>query len=231
MIWMIGDAGTGKTFLLEEILKKLMGTMLTDVGSGSEASLANRSGFSSLPFFIDEFEPEKHKEDVIAQTLSLMRIASSGDTLRMRANSSGGVIIRRPRFSLLVSSINKPVLDSASESRIVTVRLSETPVTDWMSVRDSIYAALTNEKTLAIRTYIIRNTARVVSKAKAIEDKMIATGADTRTAKMKAALTAGYWLLSGKESELAMKRRKEVDNFAPLMAMMGKLIRIDSSTE
>ena len=228
MIWMIGDAGTGKTFLLEEILKKLMGTMLTDVGSGSEASLANRSGCSSLPFFIDEFEPEKHKENTIAQILSLMRVASSGGTQRIRANSSGGVITLRPRFSLLVSSINKPNLDAASESRVVTIKLSETPVADWPSVRDGIYDALINEKALAIRTYIIRNTARVIQKAKIIEDKMIATRTDTRTAKIRAALSAGYWLLSGKESKVAMQRRKETDNLAPLMAMMSHFIRVDN---
>ena len=228
MIWMIGDAGTGKTFLLEEVLKKLMGTMLTDVGSGSEAGLASMSGCSSLPFYIDEFEPEKAKEDVISRILALMRVASSGGSARVRGTSSGGVIIRRPRFSLLVCSINKPTLDPASQSRVVTVRLSETPVANWPQVRDNIYAALTNERALAIRTFIIRNTARVVRKAKVIEDKLIARGVDTRRAKMQSALTAGYWLLSGQESEVAIEKRKETDNYAPFRDMISQFIRVDN---
>ncbi len=227
MIWMLGGAGTGKTFLLDEVLKKLMGTLLTDVGSGSEAGLAAMSGNASLPFYIDEFEPEKAKEAAITQILSLMRIASSGGQARVRSTASGGKIIRRPRFSLLVSSINMPNLDSASQSRIVTIKLSETPVADWPDVRDSIYGSLTNERALAIRTYIIRNTARVVRKAKQLEDKMIERNIDTRTAKTRAALAAGYSLLSGKETEVAMKKREEANNLAPLMAMMSKMIKVD----
>ncbi len=227
MIWMIGGAGSGKTFLLDEVLKKLMGTLLTDVGSGSEAGLAAMSGNASLPFYIDEFEPEKAKETTINQILSLMRIASSGGQARVRGTASGGKIIRRPRFSLLVSSINKSELDSASQSRIVTIKLSETPVANWPNVRDSIYGSLTNERALAIRTYIIRNTAHVVRKAKQLEDKMIERNIDSRTAKTRAALAAGYSLLSGKETEVAMKKREEANNLAPLMAMMSKMIKVD----
>ena len=228
VIWMIGGAGTGKTFLLDEVLKKLMGPILTDVGSGSEAGLASMSGCASLPFFIDEFEPEKIREGQIANILGLMRIASSSNSARLRSTASGGVSIRRPRFSLLLSSINTPVLDSASESRIVMVRLSETPVPNWLEVRDRIYAALTKEHALAIRTYIIRHTARVVRKAQELENRMIVRGMDTRMAKTQSALTAGYWLLSGQESEVVIKKRKEADNLAPLMAMMSKLIKADN---
>ena len=229
MVWMIGDAGTGKTFLLDEVLKKLMGTLLTDVGSGSEAGLAAMSGNASLPFYIDEFEPEKAKEGAMSQTLSLMRIASGGGQARVRGTASGGTVIRRPRFSLLVSSINRPNLDSASESRISMIKLSEVPVPDWPSVRDSIHASLTNERALAIRTFIIRNTARVVRKAKEIEDKMIAQHVPTRTAKTMAALTAGHWLLSGKETGLAIQKRKKADNLAPLMCMLSAIIRVGNT--
>jgi len=226
MIWMIGDAGSGKTFLLDEVLKKLMGTLLTDVGSGSEAGLAAMSGNASLPFYIDEFEPEKTKEASMSQMLGLMRIASSGGGARIRGTAGGGTIIRRPRFSLLVSSINKSELDPASKSRIVTIKLSETPVPNWPSVRDSIYSSLTNERALAIRTYIIRNTTRVVRKTKKLEDKLIARGVDTRTAKTRAALTAGYWLLSGKEADIAMKNRKETNNYAPFITMINKILKV-----
>ena len=165
MIWLLGDAGTGKTFLLSDVLKKLMGPLLTDVGSGSEAGLASIAGSASLPFCIDEFELEKGKEESITKMLNLMRIASGGDSARLRGTSTGGAIIRRPRFSLLVSSINKPSLDSASKSRVLNVRLSTTPVADWPKVRDAIYKSLSVERALAIRTCIIRNTPCVVRKA------------------------------------------------------------------
>ena len=182
-------------------------------------------------YSIDEFEPEKGKEEAITKTLTLMRIASGGDSARLRGTATGGASIHRPRFSLLVCSINKPKLDSASASRIVPIRLSETPVANWPKVRGSIHAALENEHALAIRTYIIQNTARVVRKAQEIEDTLITRGMDTRRAKTQSALTAGYWLLSGQESEVVIQKRTETDNYAPLMAMMSKLIRIDSNTE
>lgn len=228
VIWMVGDAGTGKTFLLEKVLKKLMGPMLTDVGSGSEAGLASMARSSSLPFCIDEFEPEKGKEEAITKTLNLMRMASGGDSARLRGTATGGASMHRPRFSLLVCSINKPELDSASASRIVPIRLSATPVANWPNVRDSIHAALENERAPAIRTYIIRNTAIVARKAREIEDKLIARGIDTRMAKTQSALTAGYWLLSGQESEVAIKKRKETDNYAPLRDMISQFIRVDN---
>ena len=201
MIWLLGDAGTGKTFLLSDVLKKLMGPLLTDVGSGSEAGFASIAGSASLPFCIDEFELEKGKEESITKMLNLMRIASGGDSARLRGTSTGGAIICRPRFSLLVSSINKPSLDSASKSRVLNVRLSTTPVADWPKVRDAIYKSLSVERALAIRTFIIRNTPCVVRKAREIEDKLIVRGVDTRMAKTQSALTAGYCLLSGQQSE------------------------------
>ena len=231
MLWILGNAGSGKSFVLSNMLNPLMGALLSDTASASEAGLAAVSEYSSLPCYLDEFEPDKRNEDRMRSIMDLMRLAFSGGAARLRGTATGGIVIKRPRFSLLTSSINKPVLDTASESRIVYTHVSRFGVKDWPAVRDGIAKSLTKTRAIAIRTYIIRHTAIIARRAKEIEAQLDGQGIDARTAQIKASLTAGYNLLSGKELSAGKIEARQEDDLGPLEILMSAMLRIDGKTE
>ena len=60
--------------------------------------------------------------------LGLVRMATSGGGARIRGTADSGFTTVRPRFSLLMSSIDRPLLKPADHSRITPIRLSLDPV-------------------------------------------------------------------------------------------------------
>ena len=232
MLWLNAPGGTGKTFLLEKVFKPIFGETVTDMANATEAGIANMASDSSLPCYLDEFEPEKSKQERNENILGLVRVATSGDAARIRATSSGGVTITRPRFSLFLSSVNRPTLQSALETRFFFLRLSRRPVPNWPAVRDAILSAAEPEKCLAIRTRIIRSTKIVVDLACAVEDRMIKDGYNTREAQQMSALSAGAWLMSGRAEKGWLVDRvasqPEEDKFAPMSALFASLLRMPS---
>ena len=147
-IWLTAAAGAGKTYVIESILKPIFGDLVMPLSNATEAGLAALSTDSALPCLLDEFEPDQGKksgsQDAI---LALLRMATSGEGARVRGKPEGGVVAMRPRFSLMMSSINRPVLSDANLQRIVPIRLSMTGVEDWLQVRNEI-ARTTTKKAL-----------------------------------------------------------------------------------
>lgn len=227
MLWMTAPSETGKTFVLEWIVQRFFGDLVSDLASATEAGMAAIAEDSALPCFLDEFEPMKGNEQRVKGILSLMRIATSGDSARIRGTSTGGVTITRPRFSLLLSSVDRPELEPQDKNRITPIRLAKVGVDDWPAVRKAILAATSRERSEVIHTYIIRNTLRIVRKVQELEDKLTGEGMSSRTAQIRAALTAGVWLLSGAEAEVTypVRDRTEVDLYAPVSALFSALVR------
>lgn len=230
-LWLLAPAGSGKTFAIESILGRIFGPMAIHLVDATEASLAARARDDSLPVIIDEFEAltgrdGKAKHD---RMMALLRAATSGSGGRSRGNPNApdAVTLTHPRFSAFASSINRPALSDADDSRFLTLRLSPIPVKNWPSVRDAILEATTEERMTALRTLIIRNTAVIRAKALKIEDRLLdeGVGVKTRTAQMHAALTAGAWFLSGDDTPIAFELKDDDDTYSPLLSMMGVLLK------
>ena len=205
MVWLLGPASSGKTFLLEKVLQQFLGNMLKAISDTSEAGLANAMDKDSLPVYIDEFEPgsgtfaaEKWKS-----ILKLIRQATSGGGQRVRANVGSGspstVTSHQPRFSILLASVDRPKLSDADSSRFFWSRLSREPVSNWPNVQFRIGNALTRDKCLAMRTHVVRHASELVDRVHELEliiaEKL--PGKPTREYQIMAALTAGAEFCSG----------------------------------
>ena len=191
-----GPAGTGKSWMIREVLRRLLGPLAVPVADGSEASVARITSFSSLPIVVDEAEP---KGDWILGLLKLLRIASGGEGLRLRADGSGtGVTAQEPRFSALLSAIKVPDLGAADSQRISIIRLGP-KVPDWPKVLDGILKAMTAAP--GIRARMIRDTPALVKSAQHITRELQSEGkVNSRQALMAGALTAGWQWWQGPES-------------------------------
>ena len=207
MLWLLGPSGTGKTFLLNNILAPMLGNVLYPLADPSEAGTSQLLASSSLPVYIDEFEPKEETRLRFEAILGLIRMCTSGRSQRVRGGA-GGLIssISSPRFSMMASSINQANLSDADATRFFPVTLSRTGVKNWPDVRKMIDFSITREKGEVVRTRIIRHTKHIVEHAKEIEAALIQGQMPTREAKLSAALTAGAAFLSGDESIIRRPR-------------------------
>jgi len=235
VVWLNAPATTGKSYLLGDVLSVLLRGVLMPIYDITEAALARLMKNDSLPAYFDEFEPKKGSTERWENILALMRMATSGVGYRVRAKmkTGGGDSVVQPRFSLLFSSINRPELSEADESRFFVARLSRKPVDDWPQVDKRIKDAIKPNKCIAMRTHIIRNTAKIVALAEQKSAYFANLGKNTREAKLLGALSAGASFMSGNESLLVV--RDAVDEpvsqwLAPLQIIMDSHVRLNGST-
>ena len=179
-------AGTGKSWLLQHVLQKLMGPLLIRIADGTTASVARYTDASSLPVVLEE------ADSWVGDILPLLRIAAGGDGFRLRADSaSKGVVAQSPRFPALISSTIVPNMSAADASRISLVRLGR-EVDDWPAVEASIVQALGVSR--QIRSAMIRGSERITKIAGQVTRNLQADGGiKARDALMAGALTSGWW--------------------------------------
>ena len=231
-VWLTAAPGTGKTFVINDILKPIFGDTVMTLSNATEAGLAALSTDSALPAMLDEFEPEQGKADSQSGILALLRIATSGEGMRLRGRADGGINATRPRFSLFMSSVDRPVLSDANLQRIMPIKLALQGVEDWIEVESAIKIATMPSKCVSIRSHIIRHTPQIAEHAREIEREFIRCGMATREAQIKGALSAGMaFLTRNPEYRLGLVREDENNPFGPLATMLAQKVRMPPSTE
>ena len=166
-LWLTAPAGTGKTWLFDHVLLKLMGSAMLPLADASPAGVARFTGNASLPIGIDEAEPS---QEWVAALLPMLRVASSGAGARVRADSHGGVSVQHSRFSAILSSTIAPNLAKADATRITEVGLSTDSVEDWPSVRRTILNAV--KQADGVRYKIFREAQGIVHEADRLAGEM-----------------------------------------------------------
>jgi len=235
MVWLLANAESGKTYLLENVLQKVFGSFLIPMSDTTEAGIYNAVKGDSIPCYLDEFEPRRGQEHRWEGILGAVRTATSGGGMRIRASASaGGMTVKHaPRFSALVSSTRRPVLSTADDSRFFTVRLSESPVRHWPAVKKGIEDATTAERMLALRTAIIRQTPAIVAKSQELENQIISGNwqVGTRQAQIMAALTAGVGFLCGEYDIVQRRLGVRDDTYAIFKRLLSALVRLPEGGE
>ena len=130
-IWLTGAAGSGKTWVLENIVQPLLGRPNIDYkysfGSASEAGIRQNNGGDSLPIVIDEGEPNEKKMQENLQSLLFLARQSSSES--GAAIFKGGKDGRSVQFILrscwLFTSISVAASEVADKSRITILSLKQ----------------------------------------------------------------------------------------------------------
>ena len=186
-ILMNAPPNTGKSWLLREVVHKLMGPMLQRLADATPAALARLTAQSSLPVAWDEFEPGDAGVD---ELLKQLRISSGAEGMRIRAdNTSGGIQVQEPRYCALLSGAAPPMLNRANASRLALVRLGS-EVADWPAVRRAIREAMV--AAVGARSRIVAQAAELADAVRDLSDAFQDDGLDSREAMSSAALTIGW---------------------------------------
>lgn len=231
-LWLIAPSGSGKSYFLDEVLSPIYGPLLAHLHDPSEPGLASLMQNDSLPVYKDEAEPQKTTggEQRWQALLGLIRASTSGKSGRLRGNAQGGQgALSFARFSILLSSINRPVMTQAEYSRFFMIRLSLSGVKNWGEVRDRLKKSLTLERAAAIRGSIIRSAQTIVDEANEISDYLIRTSnMATRESQIIGALSAGSHFMSGDGTIVERDEPPSDDNFIVLGKIFGYLVNLSA---
>lgn len=129
-IWINGPAGSGKSTVIQKIIKQTLATTAHSVvGNTSEAGIRGALGMDALPVIFDESEPK----DMASQA----RIRSILDLARVAASESDGIILKgtanqrtkgyRARSMFAFASINTQIEGYADETRFTQLTLAAPP--------------------------------------------------------------------------------------------------------
>lgn len=183
-IWLTGAAGTGKSWVFTNIVRRLLGeTALAVQGDATEAGVRQTLGTDALPVVFDEAEGENQRAQARMQTvLGLMRSASSSDGGIITKGTGNGVAkTYRIRSCFAFASIAVQLVQQSDRSRVTVLGLRKPTADatkrekDWKELQAKYVSTVTDEyvSRLQARTIrllpIITENARVFSAAAAAE--------------------------------------------------------------
>ena len=197
--WITGAAGTGKTCILKDFLKPLMGGIYQGATGGTtEAGLRGTLCSDAIPVIFDEFEQNDQRDKQIVQNvLALARIASSEGGKIYKGTTTGGANAFEIRSMFCVSSINVALIQKADVDRFCVLALRKDTIQkqEWTAFEAEIKTTITMEvgRQLIARTIqnipVIRANAKILARALAITFGQ-------RYGDQYGTLLAGAWSLS-----------------------------------
>lgn len=124
--WCVGGAGSGKSTVLSDFVKPLLGEMETSVlGASTEAGLRQHLGSDAIPVLMDEAEQAQARDEERLQAVMELARASSSETgaktLKGTASGTGQEYLIRSMF--LLSSITSSLKQGSDKSRFALLQL------------------------------------------------------------------------------------------------------------
>jgi len=190
-----GDRGSGKSTVLDKLVKPLLSGIAIEADGGStEPGIRRAIIHSSRPVIMDEAEGHtRTSRDKMASVMDLVRASSSGGKIR-NANDE-----YRCRASFLMVGINPQINTEADKSRIVVLHLKTDVRENASAMHDEWLEMVANllgddaPGRLVMRLIDCSPALRETVKLMTSEVRKL--GVEARFADQHGALLAGVWLL------------------------------------
>jgi len=131
-IYITGEAESGKSTVMDRIIKPVLGSMSLNVDGGTtEPAIRSAMGYDARPLVFDEAEPSPS----MAAVIGLARKASTGATVEKFGQKPF-----KARFCACFSAINPPVDKTADESRISFMVIKKNRAHNAMQQYDDLVA-------------------------------------------------------------------------------------------
>ncbi len=206
-IWLTGAAGTGKSWVFKNIVRRLLGeTALAVQGETSEAGLRQTLKHDALPIVFDEAEGEDRKsQERMQDVLSLMRAASAFDGGIMAKGSAGGLAkTYRIRSCFAFASIAIQIVQQSDRTRVSVLGLKKADDSikseRWNELQAAYHETITDEFCQRMRARTISLLPTLLKNAITFSNAAAAVLGEQRTGDQIGTLLAGaYSLTSSKE--------------------------------
>lgn len=126
-LWITGGAQTGKSTLLEKLLRPMLGANRLYVhGNTTEAGIRQALRADAIPLLFDEFETTgKKSQEIVSSVIDLLRVAwSESDAMVVKGSSGGIAAYFTIRCCAIVSSIRTKLTNDADKSRFAIIELA-----------------------------------------------------------------------------------------------------------
>lgn len=159
-LWLSGSKGCGKSWVVDKIVRRLMGNLGLNVQSATtEAGIRQTLGHDALAVTFDEAESNSPKSgDRIQMVLELMRQASSdsGSSI-VKGSASGAARSYKIRSCFLMSSIGVGIKQAADASRVSVLSIVKRKDNGEFAQMQKLVASVLTEE------YVKRFIARSIS--------------------------------------------------------------------
>lgn len=210
-VWITGSAGTGKTWVLENIVNPMLRkTAVYVTCSTTEAGVRQTLGTDARPVVFDEVESEdQDAQKRVKNVLLLIRQASSdSDANIVKGSPSQKAIIQKIRSCFLLSSITISLESAADVSRTTPLELAQHDPETFPNYARGIAAMV--EDTVASPAYCNAIRARALYMAATIRESALAfeealtphLGSPRYAAQFGAMLAGAYALRSNRAMTL-----------------------------
>lgn len=172
--YLTGQAGSGKSWTLQHIIKPLLGSgALFRLGKSTEAGIRQDLANDAIPIVIDEFESdEKEQAGQLQQVLTLMRQASSEGDIIVKGSTNGKPVKYKVSSAFMLSSIGVSVQHHADESRVTTLSLvtdnSDAGRLRFQRLQKKVDETLTEEYCAAFRARMVAMLPTIKQNAKTL---------------------------------------------------------------
>ena len=126
-IWITGSAQTGKTTLLQRLIRPIIAEPCFYANGGSsEAGVRHDLKANAIPILFDEFETTGHTSaEKIAGVIELLRSSwSESDAMIVKGSAGGNAVKFQLRSSAIVSSIRLGLKNDADRGRFSVIELA-----------------------------------------------------------------------------------------------------------
>lgn len=218
-IWLTGPKGTGKSTILDMIIKPILGERGIFVqGETTAAGIRQKLKADAFPLFFDEAETS-NKQSLyrMRQVIELLRQCSSdSDAVTLKGSAGGTAVEYKPSSMACLSSIRVLLEYEQDISRFSELELVIPQNDNWKTLRVDIGNNITNDYGDKLFSLVCSKWNEVEKLIFDLEDQISDELNDRRIAQQYAPLLAGYQILSGEEVdefdiELTGGRKKKTE--------------------
>ena len=225
-LYLIGAAGTGKSWILDNIIKPVMGKMALAVSSKTtEPGVREALGGDIMPVIFDEAEAENKNDRARLQAIfDLARQASSegADAIYKGGSNGSGGFAYLCRSSFLFASINNSMSKDADMSRTTVIKLKNAPLygnqdekkkdnEQFRELERQVSMTFTPEYCRCLLTRAIQMIPRMRNCAKIIANICATEYGSRRIGDQMGMILAGIWCLKYDEDITDQKARDLID--------------------
>jgi len=194
-IWLTGKSGVGKSSIISEVIKKLLGEIGLYTEGSTEARVRGMVEQSTRPVVIDEAESETARaRDEIQKIINFARKCSSGGIVS-NANAS-----YRAQSCFCFAAINPAVEQLADTARISILELSRDTRSDrlreWTSLLSDMRETFTAEYARELQSRTMQNLPTLLENVKTFTRVAAIMFGDARAADQLGPMIAGAFSLT-----------------------------------
>ncbi len=194
---MTAATGTGKTTIVNSIIKPLAMPIICSGGESTSAGIRQRIGVDSCAVVVEEAEADTQKKRQNRdETFSLMRQSTSDDSPDVLKGTIDGRGMRFTLRSMFFFVSISPEIDSeADESRIFRVNLSKAGYSreKWLEKDRFLKSSITPEICASIRAYTWENIREIIALSERVAERVqVVSGIDNRAALSESLIVAAF---------------------------------------